>query len=499
MPGNPTRTYLYEDSRFPHHLTGLTDENGDRYASWAYDAQGRAILTTHAVTTNGIGQQHFDLRYDGADTIVTDAEGNVSIWTFDENLMVKRLRSRISLVDGKGISQEYDENNNLTSRTDQEGRRTNYSYNSTNQLTGMVEAPGLPEERSTRFDYVSPDDDLVTRIVESSVYMGQSRVTELTYDANLNPVELKISGFDPAGLPVERSETYTYDSNGHLVEIDGPRSDVEDITTLQYHECDNGYHCGQLARVRNGAGHEITFDDYDQAGRLLGWTDENGTSTRYTYDEKGRLLSSTGSSRTGESRETRFSYDLAGQLTAIHTPDGMQLAYSYDAAHELRRIGDDLGNRLEYTYDARGNRQVVELYDPDSMLVRQIEMAFDARNYPISVNAAGSTTRWETDATGNPIEQTDPNLNPSVRLDFDPLERLREIVDAAGGFTSIAHDVADNPVMVTAPNGAETRFTHDDLGNQLTEESPDRGRITRTLVRSNRKWTMCHLPPTTSL
>jgi hypothetical protein len=28
--------YHYEDQRFPHHLTGLTDENGGRFATWAY-------------------------------------------------------------------------------------------------------------------------------------------------------------------------------------------------------------------------------------------------------------------------------------------------------------------------------------------------------------------------------------------------------------------------------------------------------------------------------
>lgn len=32
--------YHYEDSRFPHALTGITDESGNRSASWSYDASG---------------------------------------------------------------------------------------------------------------------------------------------------------------------------------------------------------------------------------------------------------------------------------------------------------------------------------------------------------------------------------------------------------------------------------------------------------------------------
>jgi hypothetical protein len=38
---DPTRVYHYEDPRFPHHLSGLTDENSGRFATWAYDAAGR--------------------------------------------------------------------------------------------------------------------------------------------------------------------------------------------------------------------------------------------------------------------------------------------------------------------------------------------------------------------------------------------------------------------------------------------------------------------------
>jgi YD repeat-containing protein len=42
------RWYHYEDARHPGALTGLTDESGQRYANFAYDAQGRAIFTSHA-------------------------------------------------------------------------------------------------------------------------------------------------------------------------------------------------------------------------------------------------------------------------------------------------------------------------------------------------------------------------------------------------------------------------------------------------------------------
>jgi len=57
-PGQTFRQYHYEHSGYPDYaLTGITDENGDRYASFSYDAQGQAVTTEHAQTTNGSPQE----------------------------------------------------------------------------------------------------------------------------------------------------------------------------------------------------------------------------------------------------------------------------------------------------------------------------------------------------------------------------------------------------------------------------------------------------------
>ncbi len=60
---NPKRIYHYEDPSFPDFLTGITDENGDRFATFAYDANGRAQSTEHAVTDNVQPQEKFTLGY----------------------------------------------------------------------------------------------------------------------------------------------------------------------------------------------------------------------------------------------------------------------------------------------------------------------------------------------------------------------------------------------------------------------------------------------------
>jgi len=60
---NPRKIYHYENTTYPHHLTGITDENGSRYATWSYNSEGKAISTEHAPTTNAIGQERFELDY----------------------------------------------------------------------------------------------------------------------------------------------------------------------------------------------------------------------------------------------------------------------------------------------------------------------------------------------------------------------------------------------------------------------------------------------------
>ena len=43
-----SQTYLYENTNLPFALTGIIDEDGNRYATWTYDANGRGLSSQHA-------------------------------------------------------------------------------------------------------------------------------------------------------------------------------------------------------------------------------------------------------------------------------------------------------------------------------------------------------------------------------------------------------------------------------------------------------------------
>jgi len=80
---NPVRTYVYNESantsgaNLPHALTGLVDENGNRYATYKYDTAGRGISSEHAD-----GAEKTTLAYNAnGTTTVTDSAGTAGTGT----------------------------------------------------------------------------------------------------------------------------------------------------------------------------------------------------------------------------------------------------------------------------------------------------------------------------------------------------------------------------------------------------------------------------------
>jgi YD repeat-containing protein len=86
-----TKTYHYNEQAFtantnlPNALTGITDENGVRYATYQYDASGRAISTEHA---GGVNKYSLNYTSPYSQTIVTDPLGTARTYNFQTILGV---------------------------------------------------------------------------------------------------------------------------------------------------------------------------------------------------------------------------------------------------------------------------------------------------------------------------------------------------------------------------------------------------------------------------
>lgn len=181
---NPTRTYHYEDTNFVNALTGITDANGVRYANYAYNSDGKAIMSEHIG-----GNDRVDITYntDGTAT-VTEANGGTRTYSFETTHGVVKpvLITGDKCTDCNVQSAIYDANGYPASETDWNGNNATMTYDSRGLKTNETEAVGSSESRSTVTEW-HPTLRLPTRIVE------QGRETIITYDTNGNVLSHQIN------------------------------------------------------------------------------------------------------------------------------------------------------------------------------------------------------------------------------------------------------------------------------------------------------------------
>lgn len=224
-PDNSIKQYLYEDSRFPHALTGLIDENGDRYASWSYGADGRAIASWHGGALYA-DQTVLTYNSDGS-TGVNDALGSVRTYGFTPVLGVPRTTGSTQPAGSgcgaasSGVS--YDANGNMSTRTDFNGNQTQYTYDLARNLetrrveglSGTGTATAATRTISTQWH---PDWRLASRIAEplritTLVYNGQPDPTSGNAVLSCAPPTALVNG-RPIAVLCRKIEQATADTDG---------------------------------------------------------------------------------------------------------------------------------------------------------------------------------------------------------------------------------------------------------------------------------------------
>ena len=168
-PDGKSRTFQYENTGLPWALTGKTDENSVRLATWAYDTEGRAISSDGALGTDhysatyatppqavitetlvvGNGLNYANTYYRNhtwqapTGLQVTDAAGT----TASTNIVMPNgypILAGISQAAGSGSpavsnASTYDARGNLLSHDNFQGERTCYAYDGKSQQISRVE------------------------------------------------------------------------------------------------------------------------------------------------------------------------------------------------------------------------------------------------------------------------------------------------------------------------------------------------------------------------
>ena len=139
-PDGGVRKYLYGNTSFPNALTGITDEDGNAFASWTCDTQGRAISSQHAG-----GADLTTVTYAGTTSTATDADGNAHAYTLATlfNVVKPTALSGAVYPPAGGQAFTYDVNGFPASKTDFNGNVTAYTHDTRGDQTARTEALGL--------------------------------------------------------------------------------------------------------------------------------------------------------------------------------------------------------------------------------------------------------------------------------------------------------------------------------------------------------------------
>jgi len=450
-PDGKGRNFVYENASFPQGLTGIFDEAGVRWGTFAYDSTGRATSTQLAGGVDG-----YQVSYPSTSSAaVVDPLGTSRTYNYSTT-KGKLAVTGGSLPSGEGksdaASRVQDANGLITSETDFNGVITTTAWDVARRLpTTVVYGSGTPVAKTTITQWHSTF-SLPVLVIEPG------RATAYTYDAFGNTLSKTIT--DTATNKAQLWQ-WTYNAQ-QLVATDTEPNGA--VTSYTYDTR------GNALTSTNALGHVTTYT-YDNANRVASTTAPNGLVTTYTYDLRDRLLTQT----VGGQQTTTLTYKPFGTVETVTLPTGLVLTYTYDAAHRLTGWSNNRGESGTYTLDGMGNRTAEQIKDSAGNVAWSVARTVNNINR-LSGKTEGpnQTSTFGYDANGE-LTRTTNGLNQSTQYGLDNLRRVKAVTDAANASATLKYNALDAVTEVKDFKGVATAFTRDAQGNATTEASADTG------------------------
>lgn len=484
----------------PHALTGITAEDGLRYSSYGYAANGRVNLSQRH-KGDGTFVERTTIDYSNLQQpVVTLPSGEVVTYGIVDQGPYRRVVSQVGQSANMTASYLSGGTNAGLGQVALLGQVEKFVY-AADYLSTRYEAFGTPEERrfvtvrDTQYRITSYEvqaksgTGYVTLAKQVSTYNARG---QLTTTSRLDPTStatrtVTLGYCEPADVSAG-----TCPLVGLLRTIDGPRTDVADVTTFTYYTSDApgcvpgqvpcSYRKADLRSITNALGQATEILGYDDAGRRAAVLDPAGVVTEFEYDPRGRMTAwkvrgPDGAVETDD-RIVRIAYRPTGLVEQVTDADGSFTRYEYDDAQRLTDILDHEGNRISYGLNGASERVQESVRDDQGTLMRTLARTFDSVSQVASqFDAFDRSWQFTYDAHGNLETETDA-LGRRTEHDHDPLNRLvRTLADVAGIAASnhFAYDGLDRLTSVTDPKGLVTTYRYDGLGNLVERDSPDTG------------------------
>ena len=259
---------------------------------------------------------------------------------------------------------------------------------------------------------------------------------------------------------------YTYDDQGRVLTRTDENGNITSYTYDSY---------GNVASVSvpiSAGVYATTYYTYNIFGEVLTSTDPMGNTTTNTYDPKGNLLTVTTPAPNGGTAAsvTQFAYNSLGELTQITDPLLNVTQLTYYPSGLINTIKDAQNNVTTYVYDTHGNRTSVT-----DALNNQTTFAYDTGDRLKTITYPGSTgtTGFTYDGRGRRTSVTDQNSKPTT-YGYDDADRLTSVTDAAtpGNVTTYGYDSENNLTSIQDANGHTTSFSYDSFGRVTKTTSP---------------------------
>jgi RHS repeat-associated protein len=384
--------------------------------AFTYDARG--LKQTYSDPTNIGYNPSLRYHYDGLDRVIaiTDAFGSddpsgdpnhSTSFSYNDRgqvLVTTLPKDPADILNRRfTISNAYNPDGTLQSKTNQLGFSTSYTYDDYRRLKSVT-PPGRGDGTgalTTNFYYDtngSGDDYRYTDSKVTWTVLPSGKKTKTDYDGNRRTWHVTV-GYGTADAA---TTGYTYDNVGNVTVVTNPRNQP---TTTAYDERN------RPSSITDALNHPTSFT-YDTGGRKKSVTRPNNQIISYdTYDAMNRVTQQTASS----AGTTKYSYyPGSGLLQNMKDPHLVDLNNGYQYAYE---------------YDAMGRKKKVT-YPPDSANVQRTEQfAYDAMGrLQTFVNRNGKVQTFEFDALNRMTDffWNDGGTTPRVDFTYDVGSRLTD-------------------------------------------------------------------------
>jgi len=440
-------------------LVKMRDARGF-WTSNRYDAAGRLAAVVNAlgsVVSNSYDQN-------GNVTVFRDAKGFVTSNQYDA------LNRMVSVRDPLGhvSSNQYDELGRLTASVDPQGKRTQYEYDALSRKTAVIRPNGAID----RFAYDEAGNQVAYQNPEGArIAFGFDRMNRMTSETNA----------------IGQTQYTQYDVTGNMT----LRTDAQGRQTRYEYDLLN-----RLTNTVYPNGSTASFA-YLTDGKLNAARSALSTNI-FTYDSMGRMTQTLFYALSGASTVS-YSYDLAGNRTALSYPGNKTAAFAFDPLGQATNVkAVSLGiTNAAYAFDQAGNLTGIGLsgnvngsFTPDALsrvtAYSYTEAASNFVQRTITRNASGIKIEENIGVGYHPlppatrqthehnaadelmhISRLDAETWTNAVLSYDPNGNMTQALHSVNG--QIARSVYrwdfENHLLYASSGASTVSFSYDALGN----------------------------------